>query len=213
MTVLIGYVRVSTHEQNEALQLDALAKAGVDPDYLYIDKVSGAKDARPQLDIMRKTLRKGDVLVIWKLDRLGRSVLHLAEWLKFLIDKEIGFRSVTEGIDTNTLSGRLLYHILSGVAEFERGLIVERTKAGMAAAKARGRMGGRKKSITAEKLEMAVELLADKTRTVPAVAKQLGVGPSTLYRDMRLYWRDREQNEANGQQEMAPVAEMGQEAA
>jgi DNA invertase Pin-like site-specific DNA recombinase len=184
MTIFVGYARVSTEDQHLHLQLDALKNAGVEDDLLFTDKASSVSALRPGLDQLKKVLRKGDTLVVWRLDRLGRSVRELTALLEQLDKKEIGFRSLTEGMDTNTVGGRLIFHIFAAVAEMERRLIQERTIAGLAAARARGRMGGRKKTITPEKLEAAKALLAGGL-TVPQAAKQLQVGPSTLYRDIR----------------------------
>jgi DNA invertase Pin-like site-specific DNA recombinase len=139
--VLIGYARVSTDEQDAALQLDALINAGCGA--VFQDKASGASACRPALDDALKHLKPGDTLVAWRLDRLGRSLQHLIAIVTTLEERRVGFRSLTEAIDTNTAGGRLLFHVMGALAEFERSLIAERTRAGMAAAKARGRHVGR----------------------------------------------------------------------
>jgi DNA invertase Pin-like site-specific DNA recombinase len=149
----IGYARVSTTEQNLELQLDALAKAGCDR--IFEDQASGAKMARPGLDQALSHLREGDALVIWKLDRLGRTIRGLIELVGELRDRGIGFRSLTEGFDTSTPGGRLIFHIFAALAEMERDLIRERTQAGLAAARARGRNGGRKPKLSAGKYRLA----------------------------------------------------------
>jgi len=176
----IGYARVSTREQNLEPQLDALAKAGCDQ--IFEDHASGAKMARPGLDQALSHLRESDVLVIWKLDRLGRTIRGLIELVGELRDRRIGFRSLTEGFDTSTPGGRLIFHIFAALAEMERDLIRERTQAGLAAARARGRNGGRKPKLIGKKLAHARELLANRDISVGEVAATLGVDRSTLYR-------------------------------
>src|SRR5258707_8644899 len=141
---LVGYARVSTQDQDLALQIDALLKYGVAEDLIFTDKASGAKHQRPGLDACLAQLRDGDVLLVWRLDRLGRSVRHFVTLIDQLREKSIGFRSVCDGaIDTTTPSGELIFHVFSALAQFERRLIQERTNAGLAAARARGRKGGR----------------------------------------------------------------------
>jgi DNA invertase Pin-like site-specific DNA recombinase len=176
----IGYARVSTQEQNLELQLDALAKAGCGK--IFEDHASGAKMARPGLDQGLSHLREGDVLVIWKLDRLGRTIRGLIELVGKLRERGIGFKSLTEGFDTSTPGGRLIFHVFAALAEMERDLIRERTQAGLAAARARGRNGGRKPKLNAKKLAHARELLANRDISVGEVAATLGVDRSTLYR-------------------------------
>jgi DNA invertase Pin-like site-specific DNA recombinase len=176
----IGYARVSTQEQNLELQFDALAKVGCDQ--IFEDHASGAKMARPGLDQALSHLREGDVLVIWKLDRLGRTIRGLIELVGELRDRGIGFRSLTEGFDTSTPGGRLIFHVFAALAEMERDLIRERTQAGLAAARARGRNGGRKPKLNGKKLAHARELLANRDVSVGEVAATLGVNRSTLYR-------------------------------
>lgn len=179
--MLIGYARVSTEEQSLDLQLDTLEKAGCEPTRIYKDKISGLKSKRPGLDEALGQLRPGDVFVIWKLDRLGRSVKNLVDFVADLETQEVQFKSLTDGIDTTTPTGRFFFHVMASLAQMERELIVERTRAGLAAAKKRGRVGGRKRSMTKSKLESARKLLAD---GIPPkeVAENLGVSLPTLYR-------------------------------
>ena len=179
----VGYARVSTHEQNLELQLDALKKAGCER--VFEDKASGAKSERPGLAKAREMLRPGDTLVVWRLDRLGRSLKHLIEAVTELDEAGVGFLSLTENIDTTTNGGRLVFHIFGALAEFERGLIRERTLAGLAAARARGRKGGRPKKMDAKKLSQARALLASGDQSVAEVASLLKVGRATLYRALR----------------------------
>jgi len=140
--MLIGYARVSMHDQNLALQQDALQKAGCEK--ILVDQITGKSFNRPGLEQTRKILRSGDTLIVWRLDRLGRSLKHLIELVGNLEHREIGFKSLTESIDTTSPSGKLVFHLFGALAEFERNLIVERTKAGLAAARARGRLGGKR---------------------------------------------------------------------
>jgi DNA invertase Pin-like site-specific DNA recombinase len=178
---LIGYARVSTADQDVAAQTDRLTAAGCSR--IFTETASGALRERPELDACFDYLRAGDVLVVVKLDRLGRSLGHLIETVQALDDRGIGFRSLTENIDTTTSSGRLLMHVLGALAEFERALIVERTQAGLAASRARGRTGGRPLAVTPEKVEAAQALIAA-GRTVGQAAEAVGVGRSTLYRHL-----------------------------
>lgn len=153
---LIGYARVSTADQDDALQTDALAAAGCTR--VFSDTASGALDRRPQLDRCLDHLRIGDTLVVWRLDRLGRSVRHLTDTVTMLADRGVGFRSLTEGFDTTTPGGKLIFHVFAGLAEFEREIIRERTTAGLTSARARGRVGGRRPKMTADKLATARQL-------------------------------------------------------
>jgi DNA invertase Pin-like site-specific DNA recombinase len=175
---VIGYVRVSTAMQDGALQHDALIKAGCSK--LFEDKASGAKSDRPGLNDALAYVRDGDVLAVWKLDRLGRSLPHLIETVTSLGGRGIGFRSLTEGVDTSTPNGRLVFHIFGALAEFERDLIRERTGAGLAAAAARGRKGGRKPVMTSEKLARAKALIAEGLNVREAAAR-VKVGKTALY--------------------------------
>lgn len=178
---LIGYARVSTTDQDVAAQTDKLTAAGCTR--IFPETASGALRERPQLDACLDYLRPGDVLVVAKLDRLGRSLGHLIDTVQTLDSRGIGFRSLSENIDTTTAAGRLLMHILGALAEFERALIVERTQAGLAAARSRGRTGGRPPSMTPEKVEAARALIAG-GRTAAEAAAAVGVGRSTLYRHL-----------------------------
>jgi DNA invertase Pin-like site-specific DNA recombinase len=180
LKMLIGYARVSTAGQSLDLQLDALRAAGADR--VYSDVASGKLDDRPGLADALKALKAGDVLLIWKLDRLGRSLQHLVEVVSGLQQRGVGLRVLTGGIDTTSVTGRLVFGIFAALAEFERELIRERVTAGLAAAKARGRQGGRRPKITPKQLEHARRLLADGDLSVGDVAATLKVGRSTLYK-------------------------------
>jgi DNA invertase Pin-like site-specific DNA recombinase len=176
--VQIGYARVSTLEQEMALQLDALRAAGCDR--IFEDRASGAKTDRPGLAQAIAFVREGDVLVTWKLDRLARSLPHLIETVNQLEKSGAGLRSLTEAIDTTTPGGRLIFHVFGALAQFERDLIRERTRAGLSAAAARGRRGGRKPVVTADKLTRAKALIA-KGLTVREAASRLKIGKTALY--------------------------------
>lgn len=178
--MLIGYARVSTVDQNLALQRDALAEAGCE--HIYTEQMSGAAADRPELKAALQFARKGDTLIVWKLDRLARSVKQLIETVEMLRGRGIGFRSLTEAIDTTTAQGRLVFHMFSALAEFERSLIRERTQAGLAAARRVGRTGGRPPKLTADDIEAAKALLANPDIGVTAVAHRLNVSTATLYR-------------------------------
>jgi len=175
---LIGYARVSTAEQDTALQTDELRKAGCER--IFDDTVSGAKAERPGLTAALEFLRDGDVLVVWRLDRLGRSLPHLIEVVSTLEARGVGFRSLTEAIDTTTPGGRLIFHVFGALGQFERDLIRDRTKAGLAAAAARGRKGGRKPVVTDDKLKRAREHLANGLNVREAAAR-LKVSKTALY--------------------------------
>lgn len=174
----IGYARVSTVEQDTALQTDALRKA--DCERIFEDTASGAKADRPGLAAALSYVREGDALVVWRLDRLGRSLPHLIETISALEERGVGFRSVTENIDTTTSGGRLIFHVFGALGQFERDLIRERTKAGLAAAAARGRKGGRKPVVSTEKQQRAQELIANGL-TVREAAARIKVGKTALY--------------------------------
>ena len=174
----IGYARVSTTDQDLALQLDALAKAGCAS--VFEDKASGTKADRPGLAAALGFVREGDILTVWKLDRLGRSLPHLIETVNALETRGVSFRSLTEAIDTTTPGGRLIFHIFGALGQFERDLIRERTRAGLDAAAARGRQGGRKPVMTDEKLRRAQTLLVQGL-TVREVAARIKVGKTALY--------------------------------
>ena len=178
----VGYARVSTLDQDPALQLDALAAAGCGK--LFEDRASGARTDRPGLQKALDYAREGDVLIVWKLDRLGRSLPHLIETVSALEKRAVGFRRLTEAIDTTTPGGRLIFHLFGALGQFERDLIRERTRAGLVAAEARGRKGGRKPVITAEKLKRARNII-DKGLTVREAATRLKVGKTALYDALR----------------------------
>lgn len=175
---LIGYARVSTEEQDTALQLDALRKAGCDR--FFEDIASGAKTDRPGLTAALAYLRDGDVLVVWRLDRLGRSLPHLIETIGALEARHVGFQSLTESIDTTTPGGRLIFHVFGALSQFERDLIRERTRAGLSAAAARGRKGGRRPVVTADKLQLAQKLIASGLNVREAAAR-IKVSKTALY--------------------------------
>jgi DNA invertase Pin-like site-specific DNA recombinase len=179
---LLGYARVSTLEQDPALQHDALTAAGCYR--IYTDRASGSLEKRPELDKVLDQLRPGDTLVVWRLDRLGRSLRHLIDVVGELGERGVGFKSLTEAIDTTTAGGRLLFHVLASLAEFERQLIRERTIAGLSAARARGRNGGRPSKMTPEKLRVAREMYDSKEHTLEVIARTVGVGRITLYRHL-----------------------------
>ena len=181
--MLIGYARVSTHEQNLDLQRDALRKAGVSAKNLYTDKITGTKEERPGLAEALSHLREGDTLDVWRLDRLGRSLKHLIETVTALHAQGIAFQSITENIDTTNATGKLVFHIFGALAEFERNLIRERTLAGVAAARARGKIGGRPQfNPSASKVAMTKKLYADKTNTIADICKTMHISRATLYR-------------------------------
>jgi DNA invertase Pin-like site-specific DNA recombinase len=176
MSYRLGYARVSTGEQDPTAQLDALVAAGVDQ--VYVDHASGVLTERPEL--AKLLARSGDTLVVWRLDRLGRSTPHLIQTVTELGERGIGFHSLTEAIDTTTSAGRLLFGILASLAAFERDLIHERTAAGLAAARERARVGGRPSSMTPDKLAVARQMLAE-GRPKSVIAKTIGVSRPTLY--------------------------------
>lgn len=175
----IGYARVSTDDQNKAMQLDALRSAGCER--IFEDTASGAKESRPGLDEALAFARKGDELVVWKLDRIGRSLPHLVKLMAQLRDQGIGFRSVTENIETETPGGRLVMHMFAALAEFERDLIRERTRSGLESARARGRTGGRK-PLESAKLKALTAMWATKTMTANEIATQLDIGRRTVFK-------------------------------
>lgn len=177
---LLGYARVSTDLQNVDLQTDALSAAGCER--VWTDHASGARAARPGLDDLLNYARTGDALVVWRLDRLGRSVSHLVATVADLDRRGIGFRSLTEAIDTTTANGRLMFHVFAALAEFERDLIRGRTVAGLTAARSRGRTGGRPTVMTADRRAAADELLRRPGSSVAGVARALGVSRASLRR-------------------------------
>lgn len=180
----LGYARVSTGEQDVGLQHDALTAAGCYR--IFTDTASGSLQSRPELDKVLDQLRPGDTLVVWRLDRLGRSIRHLIDQLDALQERGIEFRSLQDSIDTSSSGGRLVFHIFASLAEFERDLIRERTNAGLEAARARGRTGGRPPLLTADQLRRARKLYQQKDMTVAEIGKVLGgVSRTTIYRALR----------------------------
>lgn len=178
--MLIGYARVSTADQTLVSQEDDLRAAGCER--IFSDVASGSKAARPGLHEALDHLRKGDTLVVWRLDRLGRSLAHLIETVGHLAKTHRGFRSLREQIDTTTPGGKLVFHLFGALAEFEREVIRERTKAGLSSARARGRTGGRPRSLDKQQAAMAATLLADRNGSVADICRTLGISRSTLYR-------------------------------
>tara|TARA_R110001592_G_C13188405_1_gene751978 strand:- start:2044 stop:2601 length:558 start_codon:yes stop_codon:yes gene_type:complete len=176
--MIIGYARVSTADQNTALQIDALTAAGAER--IYQESLSGASRDRPELAKCIDTLRSGDTLIVWRLDRLGRSLKDLVAIIAEIEDKGVGFRSITEAIDTTTAGGKLVFHIFGSLAEFERSMIQERTKAGLAAARARGRKGGRPRALSADQVKKANAMLNDPSITKTEVAKHFKITRATL---------------------------------
>jgi DNA invertase Pin-like site-specific DNA recombinase len=179
---LLGYARVSTVDQDPALQLDALNAAGCVK--VFTDHASGALDSRPQLDRLLDQLRPGDSVVVWRLDRLGRSLRHLITLVEDFKARGVGLRSLSEAIDTTTAGGKLVFSIFGALAEFERELIRERTNAGLAAARARGRKGGRPPVMTPSKVKVARRMYDEGEHTVEAIAQTLGVSRKTVYRHL-----------------------------
>ncbi len=184
--MLIGYMRVSKSDGTQTLDLqrDALLAAGVAPEWIYADRASGRKDDRPGLATCLQVLQPGDTLVVWKLDRLGRNLKHLVNVVDDFQQRQVGFKVLAGAgvqIDTTTANGRLVFGIFAALAEFEAELIRERTRAGLAAARARGRRGGRPRKMTREALQMAMAAMSDQTTSARTVAHRLGVTTTTLY--------------------------------
>lgn len=188
MNRFIGYARVSTEEQNLDLQINALKSIGCHEDNIFTDKVSGSKTNRPGLDHCLEKLNSGDILVVWRLDRLGRSMSHLVKLIEELRQLGIRFKSICDGaIDTTTASGELIFNIFSSLAQFERRLIQERTRAGLSAARARGRLGGRKSiPFNDPKVRMAQKMHEDKSMKIEEICKTLRISRPTLYRYLSL---------------------------
>ena len=176
----IGYVRVSTYEQNNELQMDAMRKLGCKK--IYADRVSGAKADRIELNKLKENIREGETVVVWKLDRMSRSLRDLIELVRFFDSKGVGLRSITENIDTTTPGGKLIFHIFGSMAEFERDLIRERTLAGLATARARGRNGGRPKITTVKQDEMIWKMYQDKTIPILTIMETFRISKSKLYK-------------------------------
>jgi DNA invertase Pin-like site-specific DNA recombinase len=202
--MLIGYARVSTDDQDTRMQSDALKRAGCEK--IFEERASGSRTDRPELGKALAHGRKGDVVVVWKLDRLGRSLPHLIDTVHDLEERKIGFRSLTDNIDTTTASGRMFFHMMGALAQFERDLIRERTLAGLKAARERGKVGGRPRKLGDDDLKLARSLLKDKSAgwTRPAVAARLGVSHMTLWRAMK-----REPAESIPQRKLTPPRARG----
>ena len=177
---VLGYARVSTDDQHLDLQRDALTKAGCS--VIYEEAASGKSTVRPELEQCRKALREGDTLVVWRLDRLGRSLPDLVQIVAELEQRGVGFESLTEKIETDSAAGRLVFHVFAALSEFERNLIRERTHAGLAAARARGRKGGRKPALTDKQIKEVRKLMTDKTMPVSRIQELYGVSKTTLYK-------------------------------
>lgn len=185
--MLLGYMRISKSDGSQTTnpQFDALVQAGISPEYIYEDQASGKDEHRPGLEACLKALREGDTLVVWKLDRLGRSLQHLIKIAEDLRKREIGLKVLTGHgafVDTTTPSGKLVFNIFAALAEFERELIIERTKAGLAAARARGRNGGPPHKMTPSKLRLAQAAMEKRQTSVSDLCKELGITRQTLYR-------------------------------
>ncbi|GAA2637144.1 recombinase family protein [Actinomadura fulvescens] len=179
--MLIGYARVSTADQNPDHQIDALLRAGVERDNIHLDAASGAKASRPNLDLVLRLLREGDTLKVTRLDRLSRSVLHLVTLGAELRERGVGLHVIEQGIDTATMEGRAMFGMLSVLAELQRELIVANTNDGLAAARARGRVGGRRPRLTADQAALAQQLYDERDKTVQQIADLFGVPRSTVY--------------------------------
>lgn len=201
--MLVGYVRVSTADdrQNTDLQRDALKSVGIDDRQIFEDRVSGARATRPGLAACLDYLKPNDVLVVWKLDRLGRSLPHLIEIVASLRARGVGFRSLTETLDTTTAMGEFLFHVFGALAQYERALIRERVKTGLDSARARGRRGGRPRTLDSERIGAAQALLAEGRMTVTSVARSFGVPRSTLADSLK---RESDAN-ASTQLEESPI--------
>lgn len=193
--MLIGYARVSTADQNLDLQKDALLATGCER--VFTDVASGAKAERPGLAQALQYCRADDTLVVWKLDRLGRSLAHLVETVRDLVAQGVGFKSLQENIDTTTSGGKLIFHIFASLAEFERDIIRERTNAGLSAARARGRKGGRPKGVDEKKKKAALALKKDRERSVKEICEIVGISRNTYYK----YTRSEEHTPASSNSE------------
>ncbi|WP_137726472.1 recombinase family protein [Prescottella subtropica] len=182
-----GYARVSTRDQNPDHQIDALLAAGVTAEYLFVDKISGKLASRPQLDLMLAKLRAGDEVVVTRLKRIGRSQQHLLELVRWFGDHDVDFIVLEQGIDTSTPGGRLVFHFLAALAEYDREMIVEGTRDGLAAARARGRVGGRPPALSQIQLDQAQQMYDSGRYTVDQIAAAFTVGRATLYRQLHAY--------------------------
>jgi DNA invertase Pin-like site-specific DNA recombinase len=182
--MLIGYARISTHDQNLELQQDALGKVGCEK--IFTDIASGGLVARTGLTEALAHMRPGDTLVVWRLDRLGRTLKHLIETVTQLQSRQIGFRSITEGIETETSGGRLVFHLFACLAEFEREVIRERTRAGLTSARSRGRYGGRPPVMDEKKVATARRMRTDPANSAADIARALGISRATFYRSLKI---------------------------
>lgn len=178
--MLVGYARVSTQDQNLDLQIDALKKAGCEK--IFEDRIAGSSETRPGMDKLFEMLRKDDILVVWRLDRLGRSLKHLIEIVNNLEARGIAFKSLTESIDTSSSGGKLIFHIFGALAEFEKNIIRERTRAGLESARLRGRKGGRKPKLDEKKIKMLKALYESKEHKVSDLCKMFDIKKPTLYK-------------------------------
>lgn len=176
----IGYARISTTDQNLDLQIDALKKAGCEQ--IIKDEISGSLSERPGLQELNKILRKGDEVIVWRLDRLGRSLKNLIALINDFQEKEVSFHSLCESINTSSSTGKLIFHIFASLSEFERNLILERTRAGIEAARARGRQGGRPKKLDKDKRKLAIDLYEGKKHSLKQICNTLGISKPTLYK-------------------------------
>jgi DNA invertase Pin-like site-specific DNA recombinase len=183
LIMLIGCNRVSTLDQNPELQTDALKIAGCEK--IFIDKISGTVSDRPELKKLKEQLRKGDTLVVWRLDRLGRSLIDLLNWMAELETLDVSFKSLQENIDTNTPTGKLVFHLFGAISEFEKSLIQERTKAGQTAARARGWVGGGPNNLSNRKQEIAKDMYHSKKYKIQAICEELGISKPTLYKYLK----------------------------
>ena len=181
--VIFGYARVSTAEQKLDLQIDALLKYGIDERNIFSEVASGSKNERVKLHELLVYVKSGDTIVVWKLDRIGRSTKHLVDMMTFFEEKKVNFVSLNENFDTSTATGKLVFNIFSSLAQFERDLIIERTNAGLVSARARGRVGGRPK-VDKEKISLAMKMYQDGKYTVREIVKASGVSKATLYRNV-----------------------------
>jgi DNA invertase Pin-like site-specific DNA recombinase len=181
--MVIGYARVSTLDQSSDLQVDALTAAGCDK--IFTDKISGTVSARPGLDNAKAMLRSGDTLIVWRLDRLGRSIKDLITWSEYLEKNGIGLKSLHENIDTSTASGRLIFNVFAALADFERCLTIERTRAGLASSRARGKQGGRPKVLNTDKRKLVVDLYNKKELSVNKICDMMGITKPTLYKYLK----------------------------
>jgi DNA invertase Pin-like site-specific DNA recombinase len=181
--MLIGYARVSTPDQINDLQVDSLKAAGCEK--IFTDKISGTISERPGLTKVKENLRSGDTLVVWRFDRLARSLRDLIDWMNYLEKQGVALKSIQESIDTSTSAGKLVFHIFGALAEFERNLTLERTQAGLQAARARGKLGGRPKSLNKDKRELAISLYNQKKLTLNKICEMMSITKPTLYKYVR----------------------------